>query len=544
MGHQDWVKSLKDLDRYEDPREPRELPEPREVNLSSIWRQMSDSCIKSAMEHSTSQPFLPLGKLLTILTPNIVNKLLRQEFPNTTAGKLYNQVFDEKGQPKRLKIMGTLILMERLELLGDFIKGDVEDSRLPLALDREGIRPVLYDRDGEKIKHEWPWSYPQAEYFMMKQMQLCGLFCTVEEDSPKGGFVSHFRLLDSAILPFPTCEVPETLRGGFGTVIKVKIEPSHLRYRGRTRKPEYFSVKTIQHSRQEHPYEADSLARRVAIPEVIDREHLHRLLFSFRRADFYHLVFEWADGDLIMFWQKMPGRYRLDDPGDACWFFEQCLGIMRSLNSLHNLHPSFSAMDGDELKRVIINECHGRHSDIKPQNILWFENYQDKKKDHLVIADLGLTQFNTTQSKSQVLWTNVRGYPETYKAPEGDVERRVGGKYDVWGIGCVFREHASVFLRRDFKCVKDFSKRRVKESREHRSHQSYVSDVFYNLVGDAGHGHVASTTAEKPSLRAEVKSSVQQVGKQKITRHYCSHQLTIIVDQRLARPQIVLCLHE
>ncbi|KAI8161636.1 Serine/threonine protein kinase [Colletotrichum sp. SAR 10_70] len=43
----------------------------------------------------------------------------------------------------------------------------------------------------------------------------------------------------------------------------------------------------------------------------------------------------------------------------------------------------------------------GRHGDIKPENILWFQEYE-KIKDFLVISDFGLTSFNTTNSRSKL----------------------------------------------------------------------------------------------------------------------------------------------
>ncbi|KAM6516336.1 hypothetical protein FALCPG4_014519 [Fusarium falciforme] len=179
---------------------------------------------------------------------------------------------------------------------------------------------------------------------------------------------------------------------------------------------------------------------------------------------------------------------------------------MRSLHGLQN-HAS-SSSSGDGLGRVIYEACHGRHSDIKPENILWFKSYEDNKKDHLVIADLGLTQFNTTKSKSRVAWADVGGYTETYKAPESDVKAEVGGKYDIWGIGCVFLLHASVFLLGDIRCVETFSERRVKEARDHRSH--LCDTIFYNLVSGSHHSDASSPTAKQTRFRAEVKDTVKK----------------------------------
>ncbi|KAL2694702.1 hypothetical protein Neosp_001288 [[Neocosmospora] mangrovei] len=43
----------------------------------------------------------------------------------------------------------------------------------------------------------------------------------------------------------------------------------------------------------------------------------------------------------------------------------------------------------------------GRYGDIKPKNILRFENYYGER-DVLIISDFGLTQFNSAHSRSKV----------------------------------------------------------------------------------------------------------------------------------------------
>lgn len=513
MGHRDWIKSLRDGKASATLSE--NLWKPIKVEVSSIRSELNKACVKPARHLGSEHAFLPLGHLLRILSPKNVDGLLRQKFPGDLE-RFDHQVYGKNGDPKRLKIMGTLILMENLEFLRDFVQAGVEDLQLPLALEEEEERIVLFDRHGNMIEspHKWSWGYGHADFFMYKQMQVCSLFCTLKED---GAYMDHFRLPGNFILPFRNCKPPVVKYGGFGQVIKVEIEPSHLLYKGKSRKPEYFCVKTIRHDVPEHPDEADSLARRLVIRDRKDREHLHRLLFSFRRVDFYYLVFEWADGDLTELWQEMPKRYKPSDHEHVCWFLRQCVGIMRSLHGLQN-HTS-SLAPGEGGRPVFYDACHGRHSDLKPENILWFKNYQDSKKDHLVIADLGLTQFRTTKSKSRVAWADVGGYTEAYKAPESDVKHVVGGKYDIWGIGCVFLLHASVFLRGDAGCIEEFSERRKAEANKHPRHGNCVDNAFYYLVREGEHGDISSRTSNRTQYRGEVKKEVREVSRFKTTRH-------------------------
>ncbi|KAF9765994.1 hypothetical protein IL306_001647 [Fusarium sp. DS 682] len=423
---------------------------------------------------------------------------------------LVNEVYGEKDEPKRLKIMATLILIDGLKFLPDFVKAKVDDSQLPLTLQRRGYEAVLFDREKREIEppHKWGWSYREADYFSIKQMHLCSLFCTIDED---GQFMDHFRLPADFVLPFVDSQPPEVRYGGYGKVTKVFIEPSHLWYRGKYPKPKCFAIKAVRHMSTDHPSEADSLARRLVIKKLADREHLHQLLFSFRRADFYYLVFEWADGDLTDLWKSMPKFYSPDIYEDACWFFRQCVGIARSLGGLHSQSSSYTATTSmEELVHVELAGKYGRHSDIKPQNILWFSDYQGNKKDHLVISDLGLTQFSTTQSKSHAPWAGIKGYTQTYKAPESEVRGQIGLRYDIWSLGCVFLEHASVFLMRDVTCVKDFSDSRLDEDRGRNRSGNYHSDTFFNVVNDDPDTNIdPSITTGKG--RGEVKQAVIKV---------------------------------
>jgi serine/threonine protein kinase len=267
----------------------------------------------------------------------------------------------------------------------------------------------------------------------------------------------------------------------------------------------------------------------LVIKKLADREHLHQLLFSFRRADYYYLVFEWADGDLTDLWKTMPSLYRPDIYEDARWFFRQCTGIVRSLGSLHEQRSSYTASTMEEIVHVALAGKYGRHSDIKPQNLLWFGDYQGDKKDHLVIADLGLTQFNTSQSKSHASWAGIKGYTQTYKAPESEVSREVGARYDIWSLGCVFLEHASVFLMRDDSSVKAFSDSRLEEDLRRNRKGNYHSDTFYNVITEEN-----STDAYTPIgssvIRGEVKEAVMQV--RIISESILHHELTTHCHRR------------
>jgi serine/threonine protein kinase len=67
---------------------------------------------------------------------------------------------------------------------------------------------------------------------------------------------------------------------------------------------------------------------------------------------------------------------------------------------------------------------YGRHGDIKSENILWYPPSEQNPRGHLVIADLGLTAFNSTRSRSNIPGESIPPSPD-YRPPECDL---AGGK--------------------------------------------------------------------------------------------------------------------
>lgn len=108
----------------------------------------------------------------------------------------------------------------------------------------------------------------------------------------------------------------------------------------------------------------------------------------------------------------------------------------------------------------------GRHGDIKPENILWFVDYEGKR-DYLAISDFGLTQFDTAKSHSRASQDHILGFSSTYRAPDLHLEdQKISQKYDVWSLGCVFLEFISWFLLGYDETVSRFTQARLADEPE------------------------------------------------------------------------------
>jgi serine/threonine protein kinase len=259
------------------------------------------------------------------------------------------------------------------------------------------------------------------------------------------------------------------------------------------------------------------------------------------------MAFEWADGNLAEFWKKKPWRFQPSNFHDSLWFFTQCEGLAAGLRGIHNLRTSFRT--GKDQIRQVLHDPHGRHSDIKPENILLYEDSDLKETGdgtgpahdtrRLVIADLGCAQFHTPQTKSLVRISKVQGQTVSYSAPEVETVRLLGPRYDVWALGCVFLEHASVFIEENGEVVEKFSILRNKEDWDtHHSHEHrYTGNTFYII-----RGFEDGEKADK-FCKAETKATVTEVGSKPGPTRYLVTDAKA-VDCKAHKAQELLAGHE
>ncbi len=208
-------------------------------------------------------------------------------------------------------------------------------------------------------------------------------------------------------------------------------------------------------------------------------DHIVRLLLTYTHKREYYLLFHWADSNLKELWQNYP-RVPLNHTNSR-WLIKQCLGIAKGLKKIHRVADSFSEKThGNNLPLPTGDtqgpKTMGRHGDIKPENILWFE-----RRNRLVISDFGLSRFHSPASVSADPYDSLRGFSPTYRAPELDLRMNINQMYDIWALGCVFLEFISWFLlgdRKDGNGIEDFA-----IARNHDESGFITEDKFFDRVG-------------------------------------------------------------
>ncbi|KAJ4332263.1 hypothetical protein N0V95_009699, partial [Ascochyta clinopodiicola] len=208
-------------------------------------------------------------------------------------------------------------------------------------------------------------------------------------------------------------------------------------------------------------------------------EHLIRLLATYTHNYRFHLIFPWADGNLMDFWMKpKPDRSSVKE---TVWMSKQIWGLSRALQSIHHcdINPHDNSQDlPDEMYR----KMHGRHGDLKPENILWFKSVtytqEIQSANVLQIADFGFADFHGPDSKSNVRISRVPGFTDSYKAPEAEGNKHVSPQYDIWSLGCILSQFA-IWWMWGWQGVDDFSKKRAEETSD--PIMQIKADIFYKI---------------------------------------------------------------
>ncbi|KAF3805940.1 hypothetical protein GCG54_00013614, partial [Colletotrichum gloeosporioides] len=449
---------------------------------------------------SDDHEFLPYDMLCEIIDLEVVTGLFRVAFKKADESTIAELTTKVLGQDSRRKVFAILVMMEKIPLIYDFIHNNISDKDLPLKVKRGRLQnskvnvQLCRNDNMMPLKLSDFWSYRDMEDFESRQRTMCiPLFELAHEKI-------HFHSLkERPTLPFLEYELQQV--GGYGSIRKANIHHAHYTnvngFKNRTR--ESFAIKEL-HGVTEKAYKQEiQLFENIgARSPTKEPEHLIQLQFSYLHGDRYFLVFPWADGNLRQFWEKHERNPK--NKNGIMWLLHQCKNLTTGLHKVHTLtslhDPSkagpkytWSEIQQGKFKRW------GRHGDIKPENILWFQEYETFK-DFLVISDFGLTSFNTTESRSKVRAESILGCSGTYRPPELDLGEDISPKYDVWSLGCVFLEFVSWFLLGFSATQKAFTDSRVNCEKEFKQ---VSEDKFFIL----------ERSMESPqTFKAKVKPSV------------------------------------
>ncbi|ORY61001.1 kinase-like domain-containing protein [Pseudomassariella vexata] len=354
------------------------------------------------------KPYVPIDVIMDIFRPAIIKPLIDE----INATKKYRyidavQIMGNKDSGSRYRILGILIQMQQLDLLHRFIEEGVSDDDFPIINESEDFET-----------------------------------CITRNDKKNTTLLRDWGSNNSILLPW---SIYQRIASGLAYVHKVQIHPSHHHYKSPrpTDSSPCFALKTIEAPGQ-RTFEEELEALIRSSGQKQKEKHLIKLLLMFSCGNKFYLMFDWADGNLKKFWKNNTFDITTKNTN---WLFTQFHGIVKAVRRIQgrttwqknrrSLLPNF---EQDKERDW------GRHGDIKPENILWFSQYDDYI-NHLVVSDLGLTRYHTRKTRPNVPLSKVPGYTSEYRAPELELRSWISQKYDIWSLGCVYLEFCIWYLR-------------------------------------------------------------------------------------------------
>ncbi|KAL2128807.1 hypothetical protein VTI74DRAFT_8613 [Chaetomium olivicolor] len=206
-----------------------------------------------------------------------------------------------------------------------------------------------------------------------------------------------------------------------------------------------------------------------------------------------------------------------NDESTAPWLAEQCRGLASGLAMIHRYKRTStdSVLDARGMAEVqskmeVANRrapeeqggcdriLFGRHGDIKPENILWFQGPPGKNGSKCILK---ITDFGAAEFTIQDTVPRTRGVPASpmYQPPEAYVpltDAVIGTSYDIWGLGCIYLEFIT-WCFGGWKYIETFLDKRLAHD-----------NIFYKFATGTFFSVTANDETGVP--KAEIKESVHQ----------------------------------
>ncbi|RYP39336.1 hypothetical protein DL767_002247 [Monosporascus sp. MG133] len=343
-------------------------------------------------------------------------------------------------------IFALLLLLAKGHEIGNFIENEIKDSELPLAYDEDDIYSTLYrgkSPNSQPIEYFDRWETIHREIFRKYQWRLMAPY--LAPGSPRlaadgsSMIAEHYSFPEQTILPWSSRKEisrseeaqSSTRYGGYGNVYKCVIDERCHGFRELLEKQlklkcDCFALKTLLMPKPSDGSKTQQLeAYKNEIKQLRNfngatNPHLVTLLASFEKGRQYNFLFPYAKYSLDCYMDsEIPGK----DVASVQWFARQLRGLMGGIHTIHN--PKH------------LQNQYGRHGDIKPDNVLWYE-CADDPRGIFVISDMGFTACHRDVSRSNV---PNHGVPRTplYRPPECDVKGgTISRAFDIWTAGCLF----------------------------------------------------------------------------------------------------------
>lgn len=188
-----------------------------------------------------SREFFPIDDLEEVVTRDRVREVLAHH-GDTEIETVIGEIFDTKtvsgNTTRRFKIFVNLVLLEKPQLIVEFIKEGLFDLHLPLEKVQVAGAPKgrfhlvrkprsQDEKPSDPISFFENWSQAEIASFLNTQHELCVPIFDLTTDEDPTTKLSHYKLHKQAVLPFIEDDQDNQGAGGSADVWKVKLHAAH-----------------------------------------------------------------------------------------------------------------------------------------------------------------------------------------------------------------------------------------------------------------------------------------------------------------------------
>ncbi|KAI8677917.1 Protein kinase domain-containing protein [Fusarium keratoplasticum] len=403
-------------------------PNPTRVETMEPTDSMDDLDLRDKISEATQgniegQEFIPADAIVWLASRESVEAELMDWFSDERVAGLANYVLTKPA----IKVFLILVMCKNIRAMDKIQGSGFGDQHLPLdeqIITKDGKRQRQLQSlsqlpdSGPVLEPLRSWRVADRREFLEKQWAFMAPVFTPMK------FV--YKLHNRCPLPFIPFTDKEwaqgvTLGGLSGSVKEIKVHEAHQKVLPqKDGKPIHVALKTIWPPMGHYFHQEEDTMR---VIQKIDHPHLIKPIASYQYDNQKNgcFLFPWAEhGNLKEFWKTEKVR-PLKNPEMMGWMLKQMRGLCHALSILH--------------------DAHRRHGDIKPENILLFE--EGDYKGTLRIADVGLGKFYAETTEHRILLeerTKAMEGTTRYLSPEFIHGNQIPRVFDVWALGCVFIE--------------------------------------------------------------------------------------------------------
>lgn len=444
----------------------------------------------------THRFFIPESSKKEILTKDVIMTELEvshQGIDEAVANDRANVVFE-----RAKNLFGILAYMKKGGEVWALIEEGISDADLPFERCQGEADPFsLRRKSGEKVLQQWE----RKERETFSREQWC-MLAPVFEDK------KHHVLHKNTVLPFITIdsgrgEQGSLSGGGYSEVFTTRIHNAHHMFSDYwTAEVSYSTTLAIFYitkiwikdphlkvaikrlfTKKRDDFENEQSILIQLGNKTIPHPHLVKLLATYECNGDFFLIFPCANCNLRNYWEERPTPQF--DQEVVSWSLDQMRGIAQALNTVHNFkvtHPRTADVNDRTPPVEQGEELFGRHGDIKPENIIWYERipkHDNGGRGFLQITDFGLGRFHGRDSRTGD-WTLATAGSMTYEPPDCILRRPARRAYDLWSLGCLYIEFATWLLKGNEE-IEGFSDRRGRQS---SIDPHFNDDHFFTIIKD------------------------------------------------------------